>query len=368
MAFQDFQENSEESQQSARPDMISQQQASPLGRYILAFKNTPMQYARLIQKAASDLKNGRGDAKTNISKIVYYAMVQNFIFNVLQSSLGMLIGDDDEEEDTKKYERTINGMFDSLLGGTGIAGMGIVTLKSAVQEFLKQEKKGWNADHTYTILRFFGLSPTVGSKGRKLYSAIQTWKFDKDVIKEMSLLNIDNPIHSVIGDILSATLNIPLDRIVKKTDNIDAALTEDLSALQRLALLMGWNTWDLDIDDSDVLAVEDEIKEKKTKEKKTKKKKKEKEKKEDKEEKLENKNLEIQKKEKKEGKKDIKCAAVSKSGKRCKTTVESGSSYCTIHIKVEQGTKEVQCKKIKSDKKRCKMKTKAKSGLCYYHD
>ena len=104
MAFQDFQENSEESQQSSRPDMISQQQASPLGRYILAFKNTPMQYARLIQKAMSDLKNGRGDAKTNMSKIVYYAMVQNFIFSALQTSLGMMIGtDDEEEEDTNKY-------------------------------------------------------------------------------------------------------------------------------------------------------------------------------------------------------------------------------------------------------------------------
>ena len=50
-AFRDFQEITEESQQSSRPDMISQQQASPLGRYILAFKNTPMQYARLTKKA-----------------------------------------------------------------------------------------------------------------------------------------------------------------------------------------------------------------------------------------------------------------------------------------------------------------------------
>ena len=50
-AFRDFQGVTEESQQSSRPDMISQQQASPLGRYILAFKNTPMQYARLMKKA-----------------------------------------------------------------------------------------------------------------------------------------------------------------------------------------------------------------------------------------------------------------------------------------------------------------------------
>ena len=361
MAFQDFQENSEESQQSSRPDMISQQQASPLGRYILAFKNTPMQYARLIQKAAKDLVKGRGDARTNMSKIVYYAAVQNLIFNVLQGSIGMLIGDDDEEKDIKKYERTINGMIDSLLGGMGIGGVATVTLKNTIQEWLKQDAKDWNSDHTYTILRFFGLSPTISSKGRKLYSAIQTDKFNREVIEKMSLLDIDNPIYSVIGNIVSATTNLPLDRVVKKVDNIDAALTEDLSALQRLALLMGWNTWDLDVDDSDVLAVEDEVKKEKEVEKKKKQKIKKEEKK--KERVKENKTKEEENRKKEDG----GCIAISKGGTRCKNEAEV-DGYCTVHAKVEQGTKEVQCKKIKSDKKRCGMMTKAKSGYCYYHD
>jgi len=72
-AMQDFREVAEESQQSSRPDKISQQQAGPLGRIILAFANTPAQYARIIKKAASDIKNGRGDNKTNLSR--YYIMV-----------------------------------------------------------------------------------------------------------------------------------------------------------------------------------------------------------------------------------------------------------------------------------------------------
>jgi hypothetical protein len=372
-AWEDFQENTEESQQSARPDMISQQQASPLGRYILAFKNTPMQYARLTKKAFLDLVNGRGDAKTNIGKIMYYMAVQNLIFSALQSALGAMIGaDDDDEDKTKAKERVVNSMIDSVLGGLGFAGNVVMTIKNTLLEYVKQEEKGqWTADHTYTILKFFGLSPTIGSKGRKLYSAIQEYKFNKDVIKEMNMLDIDNPRWAVIANIISATTNIPLDRLVKKIDNIDAAFTEDITAMERLALLMGWNTWDLDVDDSDVVAVEEEIKEKKKEKKKIEKKEKKKKKEEETEKEnliKEEKNKELQKKEKEEGKKDIKCAAISKKGTRCKTTIESGSSYCTVHIKVEQGTKEVQCKKIKSDKKRCKMKTKAKSGLCYYHD
>ena len=370
-AWEDFQENTEESQQSSRADMISQQQASPLGRYILAFKNTPMQYARLMKKSFLDLANNRGDAKTNVGKIVYYGVVQNLIFSSLQSALGAMIGDEDEEKEAKAYGRTINSMIDSILGGLGIGGNAVATFKNMIMEYIKQEKKGWGADHAYTILKFLGFSPTIGSKVRKLYSAIQTKKFNEDVIKEMSFFDWENPIYESIANVISAITNIPLDRLYKKINNVDAAITEEISVLQRLALLMGWNTWDLDVDDSDIIAVEDEIKEKKETENKEKKKIKKKQKKKEKEKEevnLENKNKELQKKEKEEGNKDIKCAAISKSGKRCKTTIESGSSYCTIHIKVEQGTKEVQCKKVKSNKKRCKMKTNAKSGYCYYHD
>ena len=360
-AFQDFAENTEESQQSSRADMISQQQASPLGRYILAFKNTPMQYARLTKKAFLDLANGRGDVKTNVGKIIYYMAVQNLIFSALQTALGALIGGDEDEEKEKAYQRTLNSMVDSILGGLGFGGNVALTLKNTILEYNKQEKKGWNSDHTYTILKFFGLSPTISSKGRKLYSAIQTEKYNEEVRKEMSLLDIDNPIYSIIGNIISATTNLPLDRLVKKVDNIDAALTEDVTALERFALLMGWNTCDLKIDDSEGVAVEEEIKEKKKieREKKREIKKEEKKKKEEEENKI--------KEEENKKKKDDICIAISKGGKRCKNKAESGG-YCTVHAKVEQGTKQVQCSKIKSDGNRCKMKTKSKSGLCYYHD
>jgi hypothetical protein len=57
-------------------------------------------------------------------------------------------------------------------------------------------------------------------------------------------------------------------------------------------------------------------------------------------------NLELQKKEREAGKKAI-CAAVSIKGERCKKKIERGSTYCTIHAKVEQneGGKKSQCKK-----------------------
>ena len=100
----DFRNNTTESQQSADPSRISMQQASPLGRVILAFANTPIQYTRLTKRAIQDLANKRGDWKTNVSKIIYYGAMQNLIFNVLQQAL-FAVGFGDDEEETEKREK-----------------------------------------------------------------------------------------------------------------------------------------------------------------------------------------------------------------------------------------------------------------------
>ena len=82
-----------------------------------------MQYGRLTKRAYQDLIAGRGDRKSNISKIIYYTAVQNMIFNVLQQAVTMLGFGDDEKDDEKeeKYVDVANGMADSILRGLGIA-------------------------------------------------------------------------------------------------------------------------------------------------------------------------------------------------------------------------------------------------------
>ena len=143
VAFRDFREIAEESQQSSRPDKISQQQAGPLGRVVLAFANTPAQYARLIKKAASDLKNGRGDAKTNISKIIYYGVAQNVLFSALQQALFAIAFDDEEEEEKKneKYFNIVNGMSDSILRGIGVGGAVVSVVKNTAIRLAKEADK-----------------------------------------------------------------------------------------------------------------------------------------------------------------------------------------------------------------------------------
>ena len=247
-ALDDWRETSEESQQSSRPDRISQQQAGPLGRIILAFANTPAQYARIIKKAALDLKNGRGDAKTNISKIIYYGAAQNLIFNALQQALFAFAfgeGDDDDEKKKDKYMSIGNGMLDSLLRGIGIAGAVTSVVKNAVirinteldKDRPKLEKVG------YEIAK---LSPPVSAKLSRINQAARAYQWHKDEMKEKGW-SLDNPAFLASANVIAAATNVPLDRLIIKINNVNTAINQDLDTWQRMALIGGWRDWELGI-------------------------------------------------------------------------------------------------------------------------
>jgi hypothetical protein len=251
-AMQDWRETSEESQQSSRADRISMQQAGPLGRVVLAFANTPMQYTRLIKKAALDLKDGRGDAKTNISKIIYYGMVQNFIFNSLQQALfAVSLGDDDEEvKNTKKEEKyysIANSMADSILRGTGIGGSILSVIKNSVIKMNKESKKK-NPKFEKLAATLLQVSPPVSSKYNKITNAAKSYSWNKDEMINGGW-SLDNPAWLAGGNVISATTNIPLDRLVKKVTNVKDALGQDLEMWERIALMGGWQDWELGIDE-----------------------------------------------------------------------------------------------------------------------
>jgi len=245
-ALSDFREIAEESQQSSRPDKISQQQAGPLGRVILAFANTPAQYARLMKKAASDLKNRRGDDKTNVSKIIYYGVAQNLIFNALQQALFAITFGEDEEEDEKKIIDVTNGMIDSLLRGTGIGGAVVSTVKNALLKLLKESAKK-NPKYESVATELLKISPPISSKITKIKAAGRSYSWDKKEMKEKGF-SLDNPAYLAGANVISATTNVPLDRVVKKINNITSANRDDISYMEKIALLSGWSEWQLGID------------------------------------------------------------------------------------------------------------------------
>ena len=251
-AMLDFQETAEESQQSSRPDRVSMQQASGLGRVVLAFANTPMQYTRLTKKAALDLINGRGDWKTNMSKILYYGAVQNIIFTALQQAMFAMLFDDDEiddEEQTEASTKIVNGIADTFLRGSGVGGAAVATMKNIIMEIIKQ-KKSKRPDYTKAALKLTTLSPPVDTKIRKLMSAGRAFTY-KQSLKDMNRLgiDIDNPAALATGQVLSAVANLPADRAILKMQNVKGALDTEHQAWQRIAMGLGFADWQLGIKD-----------------------------------------------------------------------------------------------------------------------
>ena len=98
-------------------------------------------------------------------------------------------------------------MVDTILRGSGLAGAVGSTIKNTIRKFLQEEKKGFTADHAYTLIEAANISPPIGSKLRKLYNSIQTWKFDKDVVKERGFdVTLDgkvnlSPTYDIIGNV-----------------------------------------------------------------------------------------------------------------------------------------------------------------------
>jgi hypothetical protein len=249
-AFADFKAIAEESQQSSSPSKISQQQASAAGRVILAWANTPMQYARIQKRAAQDLINGRGDAKSHISKIVYYGAIQNLIFNTLQQAVFALgFGDDDETDEdkvTKRKDKAIavaNGMIDSQLKGLGIFGSATVAIKNTLTTLAEQyNKKGPKYENAVADLLNF--SPPLGSKISKIRGGLRSFSWNMGEMKKKGY-SLDNPAYLAGAQVVTGFTNIPLDRVAKKINNVRGIVNERSALWQKVALSLGWSTWDV---------------------------------------------------------------------------------------------------------------------------
>ena len=251
-AFDDFYAISEESQQSSNPSKISQQQASLAGRVILSFQNVTMQYNRKVKKSIRNLYNRRknpGQTQResdlgNLSQVIYYTTIQNIIFHSLQQTLFALAFDDESDEEEKDRAANIaNGMADSLLFGLGFGGAAISTVKNVLMKIGDQGAKK-NPKYEEAVWSLFDFSPVLDSKVRKIKTGLKTFSWNMEEIKKRGW-SLDNPAYLAIAQMVSATTNIPIDRVLRKTMNLRAAMDEETRTWQRVALILGWDTWSL---------------------------------------------------------------------------------------------------------------------------
>ena len=254
-ALIDWRAESEKSQQSSDPSKISAQQSSDLGRVILQYVNTPMQYARLQKRDIQDIVNkrampGKTLAQSNrvrVSRIIYYAAIQNLVFNALQQGLFSLgFGDSDiSDDEQKKIVNAANGMLDSSLRGLGVGGVTIQVLKNLGIDIYRRSQKD-RPEYVDAWIKLLEFSPAIKSKLGRFKSA--AYPFDnkkkrEEVFEKGFALN--NPAYESGAKVITAVTNIPLDRVISKTNNLKAAFDEDTEAWMSVAMILGWPEWQL---------------------------------------------------------------------------------------------------------------------------
>jgi hypothetical protein len=137
-------------------------------------------------------------------------------------------------------------MADGLLRGMGVQGAIASTLKNTLIRIIQESEKA-RPDYAETaVIQLLGISPPIQSKAQKIRSAFKSYEWDKDEMLNKGF-SLDNPAYMAGANIISAGFNVPLDRVVKKVNNIAASTQEDISPLERSMLIAGWSEWDLGI-------------------------------------------------------------------------------------------------------------------------
>jgi hypothetical protein len=168
----------------------------------------------------------------------------------LQQALFAFAFDDEEPEDEEKKEKYVNianSMADSLLRGTGVAGGVMSVTKNAIIRIIRESQKD-NPNYEKVGADLQRIAPPISSKLSKINQAARSFKWDKD-----EMINggwgLDNPAYLAVGNVVSATTNIPIDRGVKKINNLMKASDSELETWERLALLGGWQDWEIGLDE-----------------------------------------------------------------------------------------------------------------------
>jgi hypothetical protein len=248
-AFDDFYAVAEETQQSSNPSKISSQQASIAGRVLLAFQNVTMQFNRKIKKSTLDLYNRRKKPGmtqresdlSNFSSIIYYAAVQNFVFNAMQQALMSMFFEEEDEEERNRLANTANGMIDSLLFGLGFGGAIISTVKNVAMKVADESEKK-SPDYEEAVWEIFNVSPVLDSKIRKARSSAKTFMWNMDKIRRRGW-SIENPAYLAIAQLIAASTNAPVDRVLQKYNNLSNVFDNEVRTYHRVMMLLGWNGW-----------------------------------------------------------------------------------------------------------------------------
>jgi hypothetical protein len=151
---------------------------------------------------------------------------------------------DDDKKVAESKLNMLNTVTDSFLRGMGVQGAVINGVRLAIQEFIKQDGKKYNADYSEIAEKLLNISPTIGSKFSKLDAAGNTYNYNKKIIQEEGL-TLNGPLLEASTQVIESTANLPLNRYYRKGNNIQNALDDSYYNWQRVLSGMGWSVWGL---------------------------------------------------------------------------------------------------------------------------
>ena len=228
-AYADFVAQAEETQQSTRPERLGQSQTTQMGKLILAFANTPMQYNRKMVRAIKDITAKGTDPKRKAQagrELLYYGAAQNVVFTALQRLMLPGVSGDVEDE----AGAFANNLANTLLRGIGVWGAVVAGLKDALIAA---------SDDKDIFEPLVNIAPALGTKIRHLRTALGT----KSIYAQSDL--IDDPLVYQISSGINVATNLPADRAVKVVEQVGDSFSSDFEWYQAALRALGWSRYDL---------------------------------------------------------------------------------------------------------------------------
>jgi len=134
-------------------------------------------------------------------------------------------------------------MVDSQLKGLGIAGAAMVAAKNTLMKIYEESEKK-TPEFEKAAIEALSFSPAISSKYRKIVGGLKSFSWNRKEMKEKGF-SLDNPAYLAGAQIVTAFTNIPLDRVVKKINNIRGIMSEQSQMWQKVSMSLGWSAYDV---------------------------------------------------------------------------------------------------------------------------
>ena len=114
--------------------------------------------------------------------------------------------------------------------------------------------------------------PPLDAKMDRAKDVAYAFQYEKEEMIEEGL-TLGSPGLEAIASGISFATNVPVDRALRKMENIQAALDEQTDTWAKIALLLGWNEWSLGLIEDETTPTKNTSSVRKNRKRKTKKRK-----------------------------------------------------------------------------------------------